>query len=64
MAKRNMLRLGEIIEDLLDLSRVQTGKMDIEFKELDDKTIEKISNFLKKLFTIALISVIMIVCII
>lgn len=35
MAKRNMVRLGEIIEDLLDLSRVQTGKMDIEFKEIE-----------------------------
>ncbi len=35
MAKRNMLRLSDIIEDLLDLSRVQTGKMDVDFKKCE-----------------------------
>ena len=32
MAKRNVSRLSGIIEDLLDLSRVQTGKLDFKYK--------------------------------
>lgn len=35
MAKRNVSRLSVIIEDLLDLSRVQTGKLDFKFKEIE-----------------------------
>ncbi len=33
MAKRNVSRLSGIIEDLLDLSRMQTGKFDFKFKK-------------------------------
>lgn len=33
MAKRNVERLSGIIEDLLDLSRMQTGKFDFKFKK-------------------------------
>lgn len=33
MAKRNVTRLSGIIEDLLDLSRAQTGKLDFKFKK-------------------------------
>lgn len=35
MAKRNIQRLSGIIEDLLDLSRIQTGKMDFKYKFVD-----------------------------
>jgi len=35
MAKRNIQRLSGIIEDLLDLSRIQTGKMDFKYKIVD-----------------------------
>ena len=35
MAKRNIQRLSGIIEDLLDLSRIQTGKLDLKYKEVD-----------------------------
>ena len=35
MAKRNIQRLSGIIEDLLDLSRIQTGKMDFKYKLVD-----------------------------
>lgn len=49
MAKRNVTRLSGIIEDLLDLSRVQTGKLDFKYKltslipslELIQKTFEQ-----------------------
>lgn len=49
MAKRNVVRLSGIIEDLLDLSRVQTGKLDFKYKvanlapslELIQKTFEQ-----------------------
>ena len=34
IAKRNVSRLSGIIEDLLDLSRMQTGKFDFKFKQL------------------------------
>jgi len=33
MAKRNVTRLSTIIEDLLDLSRIQTGKLDFRYRE-------------------------------
>ena len=35
MAKRNIQRLSGIIEDLLDLSRMQTGKLDLKYKLVD-----------------------------
>ena len=35
MAKRNIQRLSGIIEDLLDLSRIQTGKLDFRYKNLN-----------------------------
>ncbi len=35
MAKRNIQRLSGIIEDLLDLSRIQTGKLDFKYKIVD-----------------------------
>ncbi len=51
MAKRNVTRLSGIIEDLLDLSRVQTGKLDYKYKitkltpslELIQKTFEQVA---------------------
>ena len=52
MAKRNVSRLLGIIEDLLDLSRVQTGKLDYKYKitsltpslELIQKTFEQVAS--------------------
>ena len=35
IAKRNVSRLSGIIEDLLDLSRMQTGKFDFKFKKTE-----------------------------
>ena len=35
MAKRNIQRLSGIIEDLLDLSRIQTGRLDFKYKKVD-----------------------------
>jgi len=35
MAKRNIQRLSGIIEDLLDLSRIQAGKLDFKYKMTD-----------------------------
>jgi len=35
MTKRNIQRLSAIIEDLLDLSRIQTGKLDLKYKTID-----------------------------
>ncbi len=35
MAKRNIQRLSGIIEDLLDLSRIQAGKLDFKYKIVD-----------------------------
>ena len=35
MAKRNISRLSGIIEDLLDLSRIQAGKLDFKYKLVD-----------------------------
>ncbi len=52
MAKRNIQRLSGIIEDLLDLSRIQTGKLDFKYKivditpslELLQKTFSQVAN--------------------
>ena len=52
MAKRNIQRLSGIIEDLLDLSRIQTGKLDLKYKicditsslELLQKTFLQVAN--------------------
>ncbi len=38
MAKRNVARLSGIIEDLLDLSRIQTGKFDFKYKKYNIKS--------------------------
>ncbi len=38
MAKRNVSRLSGIIEDLLDLSRIETGKFDFKYKKYNIKT--------------------------
>lgn len=48
MAKRNIQRLSGIIEDLLDLSRIQTGKMDFKYKIVD---ITSSLELLQKTFT-------------
>ena len=42
MAKRNIQRLSGIIEDLLDLSRIQTGKLDYRYKICDIIIKEKL----------------------
>lgn len=45
MAKRNIQRLGGIIEDLLDLSRIQTGKLDYRYKIVDiTSSLELLKN--------------------
>jgi len=38
MAKRNVTRLTGIIEDLLDLSRIETGKFSFDYKKYNIKT--------------------------
>jgi len=38
MAKRNVSRLSGIIEDLLDLSRIQTGKFECKYKKYNIKS--------------------------
>lgn len=38
MAKRNVARLKGIIEDLLDLSRIETGKFDFKYKKYNIKS--------------------------
>ena len=48
MAKRNIQRLSGIIEDLLDLSRIQAGKLDFKYKTVD---ITPSLELLKNTFT-------------
>ncbi|MBE7707020.1 MAG: hypothetical protein E7Z91_07260 [Cyanobacteria bacterium SIG30] len=49
MAKRNVSRLSNIIEDLLDLSRVQTGKLEYRFKKsLIKPSIDLVSETFEK----------------
>ncbi|MBR2069733.1 MAG: hypothetical protein IJ877_08240 [Candidatus Gastranaerophilales bacterium] len=48
MAKRNIQRLSGIIEDLLDLSRIQAGKLDFKYKNVD---ITSSLELLKNTFT-------------
>lgn len=48
MAERNINRLTNILNDLLSLSRIESGKMEMNFQELDLKeVIEFVSNSLK-----------------
>ena len=39
MAKRNVTRLSGIINDLLDLSKIEAGKMDFQFKPISVNTV-------------------------
>ncbi len=48
MAERNINRLTNILNDLLNLSRIESGKMEMNFQELDLKgVIEFVLNSLK-----------------
>jgi signal transduction histidine kinase len=48
MAERNINRLTNILNDLLDLSRIESGKIDIKFEELDVRIpIEFVASTLK-----------------
>lgn len=39
MAKRNQVRLGTIIDDLLDLSRIEAGRLDYQFEEVPPRDL-------------------------
>ncbi len=50
MAKRNINRLSDLINDLLDISRIEAGKMDLTFSEVDIRNpIENVIDTLKTL---------------
>lgn len=49
MAKRNVLRLSGIINDLLDLSKIEAGKMDFHFKNLN---IHQVVDYVKSTLSI------------
>ena len=49
MAKRNVQRLSGIINDLLDLSKIEAGKMDFHFKNIN---IHQVIDYVKSTLTI------------
>lgn len=49
MAKRNVMRLSGIINDLLDLSKIEAGKMDFHFKNIN---IHQVIDYVKSTLSI------------